>query len=313
MIELLIARLFPFFLLFNNLLKNILTKITLLDTAAAVWLSPAEVASIKPTELIALEQEGLISKCEPPKLGWCYSCNTYSDINDSQQSFCCFNCASEQPLKQGNNYVEYFASLDLLVTFLQTKLKLAPKTKEQESSLVGGRLVYLGQQEELSYYLLLDIQLFNNSKENSGKKISNIIKHCYIFSLQESHNIKPPKSAKLYNLLDCLELVEGKLLFSTPTFFIRRRIGQIGGAISSNKRFGEAREFVWQLFQQKRTIEGHKKTEKIYEEILAELIKRPDLTRNLSEDNLFYWLAKQIRAFQRKIKKNNKQKSQLRE
>lgn len=280
----------PIFFSFEKFLEIILLKIrfTTVSSAAKIWLSPQEINSIIPQKLLIIEKSGLIKKCQSARLGYCSNCGTYNNISSNSQYkfFFCINCSTGQILKN-NNHIKYFTSVDLLIAFLHKNLNLTNQTKSNDKS----RLICLGQKERHNCYLLLDISLPDSRK--IIKSVNNKYP-CYIFHLHDHYRSDANKKIKFYSLLECFDILHGKLVFSIPKALKPVDIGKLGGAAGSVKRFGEARKFAIRLFKEKEKLPAKKKQE-IYWEIAEEMFKRPDLISNLSEDNLFDWIAKQVR------------------
>lgn len=88
-------------------------------------------------------------------------------------------------------------------------------------------------------------------------------------------------------------------MLALPKTSNRSFAGHLGGVKSSYKKFGQVREFVKTSFNRKKHLIGKKTKREICLEITRELQQRPHLIRNLSKENLFDWVVKQIRKIQR--------------
>jgi hypothetical protein len=259
-----------------------------------VWLSIEEVSNLGPTGLKVLRAKGLIDKALNSELGYCNICSSHRIIinnkNVNKRFYFCLNCGVYKIFNK-NNLLQYFTDLKFIVSFISRNLNLPLQGRNVDER----RLIYFGRKNKVSYYFLHGV---NHFKFSFALRKIQAAHSCYIFCLesyQNAYDLKIPKNVKLYNLSECLVFSETKLQFSVPKPLNRIMIASLGGISCSEKKFGEARRFVQALFKQKRALNFSQKKKQICAEIYRELIKKPELIANLSEDNLFDWILKQTR------------------
>lgn len=281
--------------LFKEFLQNIFQTIERYSSSKDWMILPRDILALPQDQLTSLIDFGLIKKYKYPRKVWCNNCDIFCEVEfaNNKEFLICLECCSQEKINSTNS-VQYYSGLTEISQFLQNILGL----DNQVEIVKEGRLLYLGFKGKIKYYFLNGI-----SQSDCLEIIQNIsnTQHSCILVLENNHNLKAPQTLLICNILDFLCFEDTKFVLALPEITYTNSISTLGGKAKSDK-YSKARKFIIAEFKKslKAKYPRSQSLKVTYSNIADKLRKKPDVIKNLADDNLEDFVRKTISSYKTK-------------